>query len=285
VTNNLGRYFDLRRCNPMTRAEEHDCASEYVKTRDPALAERLIRANMRLVVKIARSYRPANCDTVDLVQAGNVGLINAVLRFDPHRGVKLCSYAAWWIRAYILKFTIDNWRLVKTGTTQSQRKLFFSLNKQQAKLEQSGVRADAKRLSSMLAVEEKDVISMLERFSGDDVSLDTPRRSSLPDTRALEESLSSPSVQRPDVRVEASNFAHVLQRKLRLFGDSLRGREVAIFQRRLLSEEPVQLTLLATGFGVSSERVRQLESRLKTRIRDYLKVEMGDALVSGGLAA
>src|SRR6266700_2770362 len=136
-----GNRFDLQRCVPMERDEEHRCASEYVKGRDPLLAERLITSNLRLVVKIAKGYGRAHCDMRDLIQEGNLGLIHAVERFDPDRGVKLCSYAAWWIRAYILKYTIENWRLAKTGTTQAQRRLFFALQRERSKGAGRGVEA------------------------------------------------------------------------------------------------------------------------------------------------
>ena len=116
----------------MTREEEQRCASEYARTKSPLLASRLVAANMRLVVKIAFSFHRPPYDLSDLVQEGNLGLVQAVERYEPKRGVRLSSYAAWWIRAYILKYTLDNWRLVKAGTSEVQRKLFFfSLRKQQ----------------------------------------------------------------------------------------------------------------------------------------------------------
>ena len=274
-------HFDLRRCTPMTPAEEHTCASEYVKTRAPKLAERLVTANMRLVVTIARRYRRAQGDMVDLIQEGNLGLIQAVARYDPHRGIKLSSYAAWWIRAYILKFTIDNWRLVKVGTTEAQRKLFFNLHRERHKLERNGLEVDAKQLASALDVKEEEVVAMLGRFGGGDSSLDTPRSAPEHGTRTFIEFLSDAPALQPDVQVETGEFARSLQQTLRVFGLSLRGRELAIFQRRLLSEEPESLADLAAGFGVTRERARQLEQRLKRRIGVYLKGRLGDSLDPG----
>src|SRR5450432_1053419 len=131
--------FDLRRCVPLTRQDELACAIEYARTRAPHLARRLITSNMRLVAKIAFAHLRPSYDVADLIQEGNLGLIQAVLRYDPSRGVKLSTYAAWWIRAYILKFTLDNWRLVKAGTSQAQRRLFFNLRKQKRELEQRGI--------------------------------------------------------------------------------------------------------------------------------------------------
>jgi RNA polymerase sigma-32 factor len=280
-----GNHFALQRCTPMTRAEEYECAIEYVKTKNPILAERLIVANMRLVVTIARGFCRAGGDMRDLVQEGNRGLIHAVERYDPHRDVKLCSYAAWWIRAYILKFTLDNWRLVKAGTTQTQRKLFFSLRKERNKLERMGIEATPKQLASTLRVKESDVVSMLERFAGGETSLDAPLSSRGPETRTIGDSLRAASALRPDLRVEAAEFSRILRQKLEVFGDTLEGRESDVFWQRLLSEEPVTLAHLAADFGVTRERTRQVEKRLKGRIRDYLKQELGDALGPEGMAA
>ena len=160
-----GHDLDLRRCTPLTREDEHECASEYARTRAPLLARRLITANMRLVAKIAYGYRRPQCEMADLIQEGNLGLIQAVLRYDPHRGVKLSTYAAWWIRAYILKFTLDNWRLVKAGTTEPQRRLFFNLQKERVALEKQGIEADAAHLAVAMNLKEKDVAGMLDRFT------------------------------------------------------------------------------------------------------------------------
>jgi RNA polymerase sigma-32 factor len=282
--NNNGSHFDLRRCVPMTRAEELECATEYLVTRDPRLATRLVMANMRLVVTIAHGYRRADCDMLDLVQEGNLGLVQAVEHYDPKHEVRLCSYAAWWIRAYILKFVMDNWRLVKAGTTQAQRRLFFRLQKERSKLERNGEQVGTRQLAAALGVREKDVLQMMERFAGGEMSLDAPVRARDPETRAIGDSLGAAPALRPDARVEASQFAEILRGKLRTFGDDLRGREATIFRRRLLNDEPVTLAILAADFGVTRERTRQLEQRLKGRIRCYLKKELGDSLPLGAAA-
>jgi RNA polymerase sigma-32 factor len=272
-----GDRFNLRVCVPLSREEEHRCASEYVKTREPSLAERLVVANMRLVVLIARGYRHANCELGDLVQEGNRGLMHAVERYDPDRGIRLSSYAAWWIRAYIMKFTLSNWRLVKAGTTQGQRRLFFGLRKARSKLACMGLEADGAQLAALLNVKEHDLAALLERFAGDETSLDTPVQSSGGPT-SIGESLSAAPTSRPDVWLEASEFDELLRAKLKVFGDALEGREADIFRRRLLSEEPDTLASLAAAFGVSRERTRQVERQLKKRIRHYLADELGDSL-------
>jgi RNA polymerase sigma-32 factor len=163
--------------------------------------------------------------------------------------------------------------------------MFFGLHREQQKLERNGVEADTKQLASALAVKEEHVVAMLEKSGGGEISLDAPRSSGERGSRTIGDSLSDVSALRPDVRVETSEFARRLQVVLKLFGRSLQGRELHIFRQRLVSEEPVSLAHLAVGFGVTRERTRQLEHRLKGQIRDYLKQQLGDALELGGVGA
>ena len=270
-------HFDLRRCVPMSREEEHHCALEYVRTKDPVLAERLVVANMRLVVSMARHLGRAASDLRDLVQEGNRGLLRAVRTYDPNRGMRFCTYAVWWIRAYMLTFTMNNWRLIKVGTTQAQRKLFFGLRKERDRLELEDSEATPRELASRLRVKESEVVSMLERFAGGETSLDLPVRSQEGGTITVGDLLGDPSALGPDQRVEEAEFSQVLRSKLESFGASLQGRDALIFRQRLLSDEPVTLLQLAAQFGVTRERVRQLEHRLKKRILGYLREELGDA--------
>ena len=274
----LKDHFDLGRSVPMSREEEHRCALAYVKTKDPALAERLVVANMRMVVALAHHYCRANDDLADFVQEGNRGLLHAVDKYDPTRGIKFCSYAVWWIRAYMLKLTMSNWRLVKVGTTQAQRKLFFSLGKERDRLQREGGEVNPRALAARLRVKESEVLAMLERFAGSEMSLETPARASMEaDGTTLGDSLSDPSAPGPDRCVEEAEFSKVLRFKLEAFGATLRGRDTQIFRRRLFNDEPAKLTELAASFGVTRERVRQLEGRLKVRIRAYLQAELENA--------
>ncbi len=263
----------------MSRQEEHRCALEYVKTRDPILAERLVVANMRLVVMLAHQRCRAERDMCDIVQEGNRGLLRALQTYDPTRGLKFGTYAVWWIRAYMLKFTMDNWRLVKVATTQVQRKLFFSLRKERSRLEQTGAEVDTRALATLLRVKESEIVAMLERFAGGEMSLDAPIGSQDADASTFSDVLSDAFAVGPDRRVEDAEFARVIHAKLELFGAGLRGRDAQIFRRRLLSDEPMKLKLLASKFGVSRERTRQLEQGLMARIRDYLQDEMGEDVV------
>jgi RNA polymerase sigma-32 factor len=269
-------HFDLRRCVPMSREEEHRCALAYLKTKAPALAERLVMANMRMVVALAHHFCRTDADLTDFVQEGSRGLLQALEKYDPTRGIKFCTYAVWWIRAYMLKFTMDNWRLVKVGTTQAQRKLFFALGKERSRLEREGGEVNARVLASRLRVKESEVVAMLERFAGGEMSLETPTRALEAGGATLGDSLTDGSAPGPDRHVEEAQFSEVLHSKLEAFGATLRGRDAQIFRQRLLNEDPVKLTELATSFGVTRERVRQLEGRLKERIRVYLQEELRD---------
>jgi len=275
----IGAYLhELRRYPLMTREEEHEVAVRFCQQHEGALASRLITANLRLVVKIAQEYRRAHRNILDLIQEGNIGLIHAVQKYDPYRGVKLSSYASWWIRAYILKFILANWRLVKVGTTQAQRKLFFNLRKEREKLEKQGYEVEAKHLAAALDVSEQEVVEMERRLNASETSLDAPMRSDEQGDRTQGDFVRAAPALRPDVQVEAGEFGAILKEKLHAFGDTLRDRDLEIFRDRLLNDEPATLVQIAERFGVTRERVRQIEERLKRRLRQYLEGELGDAV-------
>jgi len=275
----IGAYLhELRRYPLMTREEEHDVAVQFCNTSDTRLAARLITANLRLVVKIAQEYRRAHRNVLDLIQEGNIGLIHAVQKYDPYRGVKLSSYASWWIRAYILKFILANWRLVKVGTTQAQRKLFFNLRKEREKLEKQGFEVEAKHLAAALDVTEQEVIDMERRLTASETSLDAPMRSDEQGERPQGDFVRAAPQMRPDNQVESGEFSEILRAKLHVFGATLRDRDLEIFRDRLLNDEPATLVQIAEKFGVTRERVRQIEERLKKRLRQYLETELGDAV-------
>jgi RNA polymerase sigma-32 factor len=237
----------------------------------------MVEANLRLVVKIAYEYRRAHKNLLDLVQEGNIGLIQAVRKFDPYRGVKLSSYAAFWIRAYILKFILNNWRLVKIGTTQAQRKLFFNLRKERERLEQMGFEPSAKLLADNLSVTEKEVEEMEKRLASPEASLDAPMTSEDDGSRTRLDYLPSDDI-RPDRAFEQGEFAKLLKDKLEVFAATLEGREQTIFRERWLTETPRTLQEIGDEYGVSRERARQLEKRLLGRLRKYLEAELGSAV-------
>ena len=275
----LGAYMaETRRYPLLTPEEERDLAVKLVEHGDTAAARRLIEANLRLVVKIAYEYRRAHKNLLDLVQEGNIGLIQAVSKFDPYRGVKLSSYAAFWIRAYILKFILNNWRLVKIGTTQAQRKLFFNLRKEREKLEQLGFAPTSALLAEKLDVPEKEVIEMERRLAAPEASLDAPLGSADDEgTRTRLDYLPSDE-DRPDRAVAQSEFSQLLRGKLEAFASTLEGREQTIFRERWLTDEPLTLQEIGDRYNVSRERARQLEKRMLDRLKKYLEAEMGTAV-------
>ncbi len=270
---------EVQRHSLLTPDDEHALAVKYVGTGDVAAAARLVTANLRLVVKIAYEYRRAYKNIMDLVQEGNIGLMQAVKRYDPYRGVKLSSYAAWWIRAYILRFILNNWRLVKLGTTQAQRKLFFNLNKEKARLAAMGIEPTAAEIARRLGVEEQEVSDMDRRLSSGEMSLDAP----VGDTEGRPVSrleMMPTSATGPDTAVAEGEIQEMLRSKLADFRTTLKGKDVQIFDERLVAEDPLTLQELGDRFGISRERVRQLEARLTGRLREYLKSELGDAVAS-----
>jgi len=271
---------ETRRYPLLTREEEHELAVKLVEEEDAVAARRLIEANLRLVVKIAYEYRRAHRNLLDLIQEGNIGLMQAVRKYDPYRGVKLSSYAAWWIRAYILKFILNNWRLVKIGTTQAQRKLFFNLRKEKERLEQLGFAPEPALLAERLDVRERDVIEMETRMGSPEASLDAPLTSPDGDggQRTRHDLVAGEDDERPDIRVEQSEFHKLLRDKLEAFAKTLKGREETIFRERWLTDSPLTLQQIGDRYGVSRERARQLEKRMLTRLRKFLEQEFGTAV-------
>jgi RNA polymerase sigma-32 factor len=269
---------EIQRHPLMTPEETHALAAKFVTSQDPAIAARLVTANLRLVVKIAYEYRRAYKNIMDLVQEGNIGLMQAVKRYDPYRGVKLSSYAAWWIRAYILRFILNNWRLVKLGTTQAQRKLFFNLRKKRSELVAMGIDPSNAEIAKQLNVPESDVAEMDVRLAQSEKSLDAPVGDA--DGRAISKVDMMPSVGAgPEAQMADNELQALVKEKLAEFRGTLVGKEkdLAIFDLRLVADDPLTLQDLGDRFGISRERVRQLEQRLLGRLRDYLKREMGDA--------
>jgi RNA polymerase sigma-32 factor len=270
----LSRYLaDLRRFPLLSREEESEIARRYYKYRNPEDAYRLVTANLRLVVKIANEFARASRNLLDLIQEGNVGLMEAVKNFDPYRGIRFPSYAVWWVRAYLYRYLINNWRLVKIGTTQAQRKLFFNLRKESERLEAEGFAPQPKLLAQRMGVKESEVREMQERMAQSEVSLDAPAGpeddtrlgDAIPDTEWNPEEVTA--------REEWRNFAHD---KVEQFAASLKDKELEIFRTRLMAEEPPTLQEVGTRFGISRERVRQIESRLKRRLKEFIKNQAAD---------
>jgi RNA polymerase sigma-32 factor len=269
---------DVQRYKLLTPEQEHSLAVKYAADGDLDAARELVTSNLRLVVKIAYDYRQAYKNLLDLVQEGNIGLMQAVKKYDPYKGVKLSSYAAWWIRAYMLRFILNNHRLVKVGTTQAQRKLFFNLKKEKARLAAMGIEATPALIAERLNVPEHEVVSMDRRLSAGEASLDAPVGAGDGRQVARVELVPGHAAGMDDVLAE-QQLGDQLKGKIHEFGATLAGKEKRIFDERLLAEDPRTLQELGTEFGVSRERVRQLEKRLLEKLRTYLSDELGQAVI------
>jgi len=275
----LGAYMrDVQRYPLLSKQEEHELAVRFLEEDDLEAAKRLVTSNLRLVVKIAYDYRQAYKNILDLVQEGNIGLMQAVKKYDPYKGVKLSSYAAWWIRAYILRYILNNHRLVKVGTTQAQRKLFFNLQKEKARLSAMGIEPTAEIIAERLNVPERDVVSMDMRLAAGDASLDAPVGTAEGRSVARVELLPSEDVRVDDTLADAE-VGDQFSAKIHQFGESLEGKEKQIFDDRLVAEDPKTLQALGDEFGVSRERVRQIEKRLLQKLKAYLRDELGETVV------
>ena len=275
----LGVYMrDVQRYPLLSKQEEHELAVRFLEEDDLEAAKRLVTSNLRLVVKIAYDYRQAYKNILDLVQEGNIGLMQAVKKYDPYKGVKLSSYAAWWIRAYILRYILNNHRLVKVGTTQAQRKLFFNLQKEKARLSAMGIEPTAEIIAERLNVPERDVVSMDMRLAAGDASLDAPVGTAEGRSVARVELLPSEDVRVDDTLADAE-VGDQFSAKIHQFGESLEGKEKQIFDDRLVAEDPKTLQALGDEFGVSRERVRQIEKRLLQKLKAYLRDELGETVV------
>ena len=269
----LQRYLvEIRRYKLLTKEEEHQLALTYRENKDPDAAYKLITSNLRLVVKIALEFHRAwVMNLLDLIQEGNIGLMQAVKKFDPYKGVRLSSYSSFWIRAYILRFILDNWRLVKIGTTQAQRRLFFNLQKEKAKLEALGYSAEPKKLAEAMGVKEKEVIQMDQRMSSWEASLDAPMRDDA--ERSLMDFLPG-NKELIDGKLEDNEIKSILYEKLKDFKKTLKDKELDIYQNRLLAENPATLQEIGDKYGITRERTRQIEERLLRKIKDFLKEEI-----------
>jgi RNA polymerase sigma-32 factor len=271
----LTRYMNqLRVYPPISREEEQLLARRWVEQGDVDAARRLVVSNLRLVVKIAMEYRRAWTNALDLIQEGNVGLMEAVQRFDPYQGVKLSTYAVYWIRAYILKYILDNMRSVRLGTTRAQRKLFYRLNKERRELERQGYEVTPKLIAERLDVTEQDVVDMQQRLSRPDLSTDAPVRED--DGSATYGDFLTGDAASAEERVGEDELRAVFLEQIAAFKEQLEPRDLQILEERVLAEEPRTLADMGEEFGVTRERVRQLEARLVSRLRDYMKAHLVD---------
>ena len=271
----LQRYLsEISQYKLLTREQEIELGKKVKEGGDSQAAYVLVTANLRLVVKIALEFqRVWMQNLLDLIQEGNIGLMQAVKKFDPYKNVKFSYYASFWIKAYILKFIMDNWRLVKIGTTQGQRKLFFKLKKEKQKLLDQGFDPKPKLLSEKLGVSEREIVDMDQRLDGWDVSLDAPLKDDS-DTERIE--LLSTEVESTEDRVAKKELEALLHNKIAEFKKTMTERELEIFDQRIFSDTPVTLQEIGDRYGISRERVRQVEKNIIKKLRDYFKREIPD---------
>jgi RNA polymerase sigma-32 factor len=252
-------------------ASERALARQFIAG-DRACGKQLVTSNLRFVVRVAREYRGYGLRLADLIQEGNLGLMRAVEKFDPEREIRLISYAVWWIRAYIQNYILHSWSLVKLGTTQTQRRLFFSLAKAKREIERMGL-PDGERLELLareLQVDPSDVSDMELRMSGRDISLDVPVEVDGP---SRVETVAANDVPADEV-CAANEVSSILSQKVKTAMGRLDAREQFIIQHRVLDEAPVTFKELGEHFGVSRERARQIEIRAKHKLRRILQTDL-----------
>lgn len=271
VSDNFEHYMkQVNRFDLLTPEQETELARRYRDQGDLRAAEQLVTGNLRFVVKVAHEYRRYGCKLLDLIQEGNIGLMLAVKKFDPDRGIRLISYAVWWIRAYIQSFIIKGWSLVKIGTTQAQKKLFFKLNQTREALRQLSGGSDSEEIAEVLNVRPDEVDEMSSRMRGRDASLDLELvagddyslMDTLADDRDNQETLLA---ERQEEELRRTTIQTALQ--------SLKPRERAIVTDRLLQDEPLTLQALADRYGISRERVRQVEQSALKKMKETLECQ------------
>lgn len=267
---------EIRKYPLLTREQEYELAVRYRETGDPKAAELLVTSNLRFVVKIAAEYSRFGAKLIDLIQEGNVGLMHAVREFNPYKGVRLITYAVWWIRGYIQEYLMRQYSVVRIGTTQNQRKLFYRLQKERDALDSMGQEPTVALLAGRLGVSEEEVETMQKRLSGRDVSLNQPIDNEGNSVSSLLDF--SPSEEEPvDEALGHLEEISVLRENIEKIRDSLNEKETFILENRLLADEPMTLQEIGEHYGVTREAVRQLEARLIGKIRKAVTGSLGTA--------
>jgi RNA polymerase sigma-32 factor len=271
----LAHYLaEVRRYPILDPAEEKELAIKYQETGDPEAAERLVTSNLRLVVKLAFQYHRQWNNVLDLVQEGNVGLVEALSRYDPYRGIRFSSYAQYWIRAMILRFLMDNFRMVRLGSTRAGRKLFFQLQKERDRMLKEGLDVSTKLLAERLEVKESEVIAVDQHMRAPAMSIDSPVGDPT-EGRALSDMISDDTAQGPEELAANAELGGQVRDHLDAFRAELTDeREKAIWDERLMASDALPLSRLGERFGVSKERIRQIEARMRRRLKIHLRDRM-----------
>lgn len=265
---------EIKKFRPLEQDEEFDLARRYRDDKEEQAAFVLITSNLRLVVKIAMDFqRRWMKNVLDLIQEGNVGLMKAVQKFDPDKGIKFSYYASFWIKAYILKFIMDNWRMVKIGTTQAQRKLFYNLGKERQRLQALGYDPDTSTLSKNLQVSESDIIEMGQRLGQHDVSLDMQ----IGDDSSYTPMDFIPALEAGiEEQMASDEISTLIHDNIDAIRAGLNEKERDILEQRLLADSPITLREIGDKYGITRERVRQIEARLLQKIKHQMSTTIQD---------
>jgi RNA polymerase sigma-32 factor len=275
VPNTLQNYLtSISQYKLLSRDEEQILFKRLKEQGDSQVTHKLVTSNLRLVVKIAMDYRRMWMQNLlDLIQEGNIGLMKAVEKFDPSKKVKFSYYASFWIKAYIIKHLMDNFRLVKIGTTQAQRKLFFRLKKEKQKLRDEGFEPKAELISNRLGVSKREVIEMDQRINGWDVSLDAPLTD---DTDTARVEFLKTSAESLEDTISKKEFETILHQRIAEFKKEMNQRELDIFNQRIFAEDPETLAEIGKRYGISRERVRQIQKNIIAKMKESFKHSLPD---------
>jgi RNA polymerase sigma-32 factor len=269
---------EVRKYPILSPEEEHAVALRYYEGGDQKAAQQLVTSNLRLVIKIAFQYHRQWANVLDLIQEGNVGLVEALSRYDPYREIRFSSYAQYWIRAMILRFLLDNFRLVRLGSTRAGRKLFFQLQKERDRLIAEGIDPTEARLAERLGVATKEIAAVDQHMRAPAMSLHGPASDS-DDGRTLAEIVPETVPQDPEARATRNQLGGLVKEHLDTFALTLEDeRERAIWNQRMVASDPVSLSELGEHYNVSKERIRQVEARIKKRLKAFLEAELGDEI-------
>ena len=250
----------------LSREEEKALAELVYRQKDKEAARTLILSNLKLVVKIALGYYNTYMNVRDLIQEGNIGLMQAVKKYNPYKGTKFSTYASFWIRAYMLKYIRNNWSLVKIGTTESEKKLFYGLEKEKRRLEAKGIIPVPQLLASNLDVKQQDIEDMERRLSMADVSLDQPAYEEGEETM-MDMVKSDGNI---EDMVEEREKKKIAAMKIAEFRGMLNERELYIFEHRIMTDEPMTLQEIGDHFNISRERARQIEKGVSAKVSTHL---------------
>ncbi len=268
----LQLYINKVKENPtLTREEEYELAVLYKKTGDKNAAFRLVTSNLLLVIKLAFEFRSQFQNVLDLIQEGNYGLLRAVQKFDPFKGTRLSTYAAFWIRAYMLKYLLDNWRLVKVGTTNVRRKMLYNLRDIERKLAEGGEEPTNRLLAEHFGTTEKDVIEVQQSLGASDTSIHQPVEDG--SSREVGDTLRAKTIDYAD-DISEKELKQKFLKGLEKFRKNLKPSDLTILNDRILSDEPLTLQQIGEKYGVTREAMRQAEGRLLKRLKEFMRTEM-----------